>query len=396
MADISLDDLLKKKKEETVAPPSIETFSPEKQVVQVQRQVEQLTEKELQQVNAIKEAIDVTNSGLSLQYGAPAQKNIADFSESVLSRVKLKDSGEAGKLLGDLVIKIKGFTPDEDKSFLSKIPVIGTLVEKKDNFIMKYETLSQQIQKIQTDLDKSKIRLMEDVTMFDNLYEKNLEYFKALQLYIRAGEEKLDELITHTLPKLRDQAAQSTDPMAAQVVSDFEASVSRFEKKVHDLKLSNMIAMQTAPQIRLIQNSDKDLVERIQSAIYNAIPLWKNQMVIILGLSRQKEALQQQRAINNTTNELLKRNAEMLKQNSIEAAKENERSIVDVETLKKVNADLITTIEGIIKVQQDGRTKRQNAERELVAIEDKLKQALLKTNQTNVITPAMKKVYPDQ
>lgn len=314
----------------------------------------------------------------------------------MLSRVKLKDSGEAGKLLGDLVIKIKGFTPDEDKSFLSKIPVIGTLVEKKDNFIMKYETLSQQIQKIQTDLDKSKIRLMEDVTMFDNLYEKNLEYFKALQLYIRAGEEKLDELITHTLPKLRDQAAQSTDPMAAQVVSDFEASVSRFEKKVHDLKLSNMIAMQTAPQIRLIQNSDKDLVERIQSAIYNAIPLWKNQMVIILGLSRQKEALQQQRAINNTTNELLKRNAEMLKQNSIEAAKENERSIVDVETLKKVNADLITTIEGIIKVQQDGRTKRQNAERELVAIEDKLKQALLKTNQTNVITPAMKKVYPDQ
>ena len=217
--------------------------------------------------------------------------------------------------------------------------------------------------------------------MFDTLYEKNLGYFKELQLYIRAGEEKLDEMRNVTMPKLKAQAAQANDPMAVQVVSDFEQSVDRFEKKIHDLKLSKTLAIQTAPQIRLIQNNDRILIDRVQSAIYHTIPLWKNQMVIALGLSNQQKTIQLQRAVSDTTNELLKRNAEMLKQNTIETAKENERGIVDVETVKKVNEDLISTIEETVRIQEEGRRKRQDAEKELIAIEGRLKDALLKNSE---------------
>ena len=240
-----------------------------------------------------------------------------------------------------------------------------------------YRDLSTQIDRIGASLDRSRADMMKDIATFDVLYDKNLEYFKALELYIVAGEEKVKEMHETTLPKLRSDAAKSADPMAAQVVNDFEESVKRFEKKVHDLKLSKMIAIQTAPQIRLIQNSDKDLVDRIQSAIYNTIPLWKNQMVIALGLSRQKLAIEQTRAVNDTTNRLLTRNAELLKQNTIEVAKENERGIVDIETVKKVNENLISTIEETMKIQQEGRAKRVAAEKELAQCEDKLKKALL-------------------
>ncbi|MBQ7454185.1 MAG: toxic anion resistance protein, partial [Selenomonadaceae bacterium] len=199
-----------------------------------------------------------------------------------------------------------------------------------------------------------------------------------LQLYIRAGEEKLEEMRTITLPKLRAQASESGDPMAVQVVNDFEQSVDRFEKKIHDLKISKTLAIQTAPQIRLIQNNDRVLIDRVQSAIYHTIPLWKNQMVIALGLTRQKETIELQRAVTDATNDLLRRNAEMLKQNSIDTAKANERGIVDIETVKKVNEDLISTIEETLRIQSEGRQRRQAAERELVAIEGRLKDALLK------------------
>ena len=219
--------------------------------------------------------------------------------------------------------------------------------------------------------------MMKYIVMFDNLYDPNLVHFKMLQLYIKAGEEKIEEMKTVTLPRLRQEAATSTNPMAVQVVNDFESSVERFEKKVHDLKISKTIAIQTAPQIRLIQNNDKTLVDRVQSAVYNTIPLWKNQMVIALGLARQQKVLQVQRAVNDATNDLLKKNAEMLKQNTIETAKENERSIVDIETVRKVNDDLISTIEETVKIQQEGRAKRQAAEQELVQIEERLKQTLL-------------------
>ena len=213
--------------------------------------------------------------------------------------------------------------------------------------------------------------------MFDRLFNQNLEYFKLLQLYIKAGEEKIGELRQSTLPKLRQEAAASQNPMAVQAVSDFENTIDRFEKKIYDLKISKTLAIQTAPQVRLIQNNDKVLIDRIQSAIYNTIPLWKNQMVIALGLARQQNVLQTQRAVNDMTNDLLKKNAEMLKQNSLETAKENERGIVDIETVRKVNDDLIATIEGTLKIQQEGRQRRQSAEQELRQIEEKLKQTLL-------------------
>lgn len=216
--------------------------------------------------------------------------------------------------------------------------------------------------------------------MFDGLYEKNLAYFKELQLYIRAGEEKLQEMRDVTLPRLRQEAAASNDPMAVQVVADFESSVDRFEKKVYDLKISKTLAIQTAPQIRLIQNNDRVLIDRVQTAIYNTIPLWKSQMVIALGLSRQQQVLDMQRSVTDTTNELLKRNAKMLKQTTVETARENERGIVDIETVKQVNEDLISTIEETMRIQAEGRAKRQAAEQELVAIEGRLRQALLESS----------------
>ena len=219
--------------------------------------------------------------------------------------------------------------------------------------------------------------MLKDVAMFDGLYEKNLEYFQELQIYIAAGEEKLKELREETLPNLRRQAQEKGDPMSAQLVSDFEDTVNRFEKKVHDLKLSKTIAIQTAPQIRLIQNNDKVLIDKIQTAILSTIPLWKSQIVIALGLHNQEKTLKIQREVTDTTNRLLEKNSELLRQNTVGTAKEAERGIADLETLKKVNSNLIATIEDTIKIQREGRAARQNAEAELVQIEERLKQTLL-------------------
>ena len=381
MADINLDDLMAQKaassSEETTA---ITEVKPEVEIVKVTQQVEALTPAEKQKVQAIKDGINLMDSSTPLTFGAPAQKEIAQFSDSILAKVRAKDSGEVGELLNNLVAKVKGFDVGEKKSFVSKIPILGSLVDKGENIMQGYEKLSTQVEKIQAGLERSKVKLMEDVVMFDTLYEKNLNYFKDLQLYIRAGEEKVDEMRSVTLPKLKTQAAQKNDPMAVQVVADFEQSVDRFEKKIHDLKLSKTIAIQTAPQIRLIQNNDRVLIDRVQSAIYHTIPLWKNQMVIALGLTRQQEVIQMQRAVSDATNDLLRRNAEMLKQNTIDTAKENERGIVDIDTVKKVNEDLISTIEETVRIQQEGRAKRAAAEKELVAIEGKLKDALLRNS----------------
>ncbi|MBQ1915314.1 MAG: toxic anion resistance protein [Selenomonadaceae bacterium] len=379
MADINLEDLMKNRRmeDENAAAGALTEVEPKAEQERIARQVEMLTPEERRQVESIKESINLMDSTTPLSYGAAAQKDIADFSDSILASVRTKDSGQVGTLLGELVTKVKGFEPAEEKSFLSKLPIIGSLKEKAGNLMEGYTKLSTQVDRIQSELEKSKMRMMKDVAMFDGLYEKNLSYFKSLQLYIQAGEEKLQEMKTVTLPKLRQQAAASNDPMAVQVVSDFENSVDRFEKKVHDLKISKTIAIQTAPQIRLIQNNDKVLVDRVQTAIYNTIPLWKNQMVIALGLQRQQQVLGMQRAVNDATNDLLRRNAELLKQNTIETAKENERSIVDIETVQKVNDDLITTIEETMRIQQEGRAKRQAAEQELVQIEERLKQTLM-------------------
>ena len=378
MADINLNDLLEKRQAESQ--PAVPVVDQGHEVAQFNAQVESLTPEERQQIDTIKDSIDLVNSNAIVQYGSGAQKNIANFSNSVLSTVKSTDPAVAGDLLNDLVKRVKAFEDenDEDKGFFASLPVVGSLFKKGEALTKSYTTLAAQIDKIQAGLDNQKMTLMKDIAMFDGLYDKNLEYFKQLQLYIQAGEEKIQELNQTTIPKLEAQAQVSDNPMAVQVVQDFKDAVSRFEKKVHDLKISKAIAIQTAPQIRIIQNNDKILVDRIQSAIYNTIPLWKNQMVLALGLGRQKEALEMQQAVSNTTNELLKRNAAMLKQNSHDTAVENERSIVDIETVKQVNEDLISTIEDTLRIQQEGRQKRQAAEAELVQIEDRLREALLK------------------
>lgn len=378
MAEINLNDLLAKKQAEaTEDTPTIETT----ELVRVNQQVETLTPEERKQVDQIKNSIDLVTSNAIAQYGMAAQDNIATFSDSILATVKSTNHEAAGTLLTDLVKQVNEFEAEQDgtKGMLANLPVVGSLFKKVANLKESYTTLAVQIDKIQAGLDKQKMVLMKDVAMFDGLFEKNLEYFKQLQLYIQAGEEKLQELNEVTIPKLEADAQLSDNLMAHQVVQDFKNSVIQFEKKVHDLKLSKMIAIQTAPQIRIIQNNDKILVDRIQTAIYNTIPLWKNQMVLALGLGRQQEALKMQQAVSETTNELLKRNAALLKQNSHETAVENERAIVDIETIKQVNEDLIATIEDTIRIQSEGRQKRQAAEQELLQIEGKLKDALLKS-----------------
>ncbi len=342
-------------------------------------QEEKLSPEQLARVEKIKNSIDLTDSQTALQYGVGAQRSIAGFADSILSQVRSKDSGYVGELMSDLVIKVKDVGVDKlnEDSFADKIPFFRTASRSLKKFMQRYEDLEVQIGRIEGELEKARMEMLKDVAMFDGLYEKNLEYFQELQIYIAAGEEKLKELREETIPRLREQAGQKGDPMSAQLVSDFEDTVNRFEKKVHDLKLSRTIAIQTAPQIRLIQNNDKLLVDKIQTAVLNTIPLWKSQIVIALGLHRQNKALKIQREVTDTTNRLLEKNSELLRQNTVETAREAERGIADLDTLKKVNSNLIATIEDAIKIQQEGRTARQNAETELISIEEKLKQTLL-------------------
>lgn len=378
MAEINLDDLLSKHAQQPQEK-ALE-LAPEKELERIAQAVEELTPAERAEVEKIKEGLDLTDSAAIIDFGTAAQKNIADFSDSILCNVRAKDSGYVGELLGELLTNVKSFEPkSSDGGFLKKLPLVSSLVGKAETMMQGYEKVSVQVEKVKTSLQKARMLMMKDVTMLDTLFAKNLEYFKTLELYIRAGEEKMQEMREVTLPKLRAQAAASSDPMAAQVVSDFESSVERFEKKVHDLKISKTISIQTAPQIRLIQNNDKVLIDRVQSAIYNSIPLWKNQMVIALGLANQKKVLEMQHSVNEMTNDLLKKNAEMLKIGTIETAKENERSIVDIETVRKVNDDLVTTIEETLKIQQEGRAKRRAAEAELAELEGRLKKALEST-----------------
>lgn len=378
MAEINLEDLLNKRTHQPEEKMPVATQK--KELEHITQTVEEPTPAERAEVEKIKEGIDLTNSAAIIDFGTAAQKNIADFSDNILCNVRAKDSGYVGELLGELLTNVKGFEPESSgRGFLKKLPLVGHLVGKVETVMQGYEKVSVQVEKVKTSLQKARMLMMKDVMTLDTLFAKNLEYFKTLELYIRAGEEKMQEMREVTLPKLRAQAAASSDPMAAQVVSDFESFVERFEKKVHDLKISKTISIQTAPQIRLIQHNDKVLIDRVQSAIYNSIPLWKNQMVIALGLANQKKVLEVQHSVNEMTNDLLRKNAEMLKIGTIETAKESERSIVDIETVRKVNDDLVTTIEETLKIQQEGRAKRRAAEAELVELEGRLKKALEST-----------------
>ena len=349
----------------------------------VQAQVEKLTPEQMARVEEVKNGINLMDSQTMIQYGVGAQRNISNFSDNILNQVRNKDSGYVGDLMRKLILKVKDAEVDRlDDGIMSKIPILRNASKTIKKFMQKYERLELQIDRIEQDLEKARMQMLKDITLFDSLYEKNMEYFQDLQIYILAGDEKLKELQQVILPRLHTEAAAKGDPMSAQAVRDFEDTVSRFEKKIYDLKLSKTIAIQTAPQIRLIQNNDKMLVDKIQTAVLSTIPLWKSQIVVALGLYRQEKALELQRSVTDATNELLTKNAELLKQNTADVARESERGIVDLETLKKVNSDLISTIEDTIKIQQEGRIARKNAEAELVSIEDKLKQTLLRAVNT--------------
>lgn len=380
MSEISLESLLASKQQEESNTKNTSLVPTQKELQPIEENT--FSEKDVLQIRKLKDDIDFTNNTNILQYGSEVQGNISRFSDQILENVRAKDSGHVGELLSSLTSKVEEFNESSPKKFVRNIPLVGRLVGKADNITNRYDKLSVQVSKISTELDVSRNQMMKDIILLDGMYQKNVEYFKTLEIYIEAGKQKVKEANEITLPKLRDEAVKSSNPLATQVVTDFEESVARFEKKVHDLELSRTIALQTAPQIRLIQNNDKMLVERVNSTILNTIPLWKNQMVIALGLVNQQKAIQMQRQVSEATNNLLRKNAEMLKQNTLDTARENERGIVDVETIEEVNAKLIETVQEVLKIQQEGRSQRQNAEKELVRIEENLKQTLISaTNQ---------------
>lgn len=340
---------------------------------------EALTPQERQRVDEIKKEIDFLDPQTDVQYGVGAQRNIADFSQRILGQVCTKDSGTAGELLLELSEKVRNSDVAKignNEGILDKIPFLKSAKDRIRRFQAQYETLEVQVDRIEGELEKARMEMLKDINMFETLYQKNLEYFRELECYITAGEEKVAEVRQETLPGLRQETAESGDPMAAQVLRDFEDTVNRFEKKLHDMKLSRTIAIQTAPQIKMIQNNDKMLVDKIQTAVLNTIPVWKSQIVIALGLYRQQRTLQMQREITDTTNQLLEKNAELLKTNTLETAKESERGIADIATLKKVNDDMIRTIEETLRIQREGSVKRHEAEKELARLEADMKRAL--------------------
>lgn len=323
--------------------------------------------------------VDVTDSAQLLQYGASAQNKISTFSDSVLQSVKTKNTGEVGDLLAELVSQVKDFDADVPESLNPK-GLYGLFFNAKrqiEKMIAKFTKVETNIAKIEKKLESQKIRMLKDITIFDTMYEKNLEYFKDLSLYIIAGEKKLEELRNVTLPELQKVAEESGDQADVQKVNDMVNAINRFEKKIYDLKTTRIISLQMAPQIRLIQNNDSELVEKIQSSLINTIPLWKNQIVIALGLANAKSALDVQKAVTDTTNEMLQKNSEMLKQGTIEIAEESEKAIVNVETLQKTNKDIIETLDKVLEIHQNGRTKRIEAEKELLNIEQELKNKML-------------------
>ena len=340
---------------------------------------DELSEAEKKAVDEFNAKIDVYDSTQILQYGAAAQNKISSFSDSILEDVKTKGAGETGELLADLVGQIKSFDSSiGPKKGLAKL--FYSVKREFDTILAKYNKIEKNVDTIEKGLDKSKIQLLKDISVFDEMYKKNLEFFKEISLYIIAGERKIEELKNEVLPELKKKAEETKEQVDVQKVQDMEAQINRFEKKIYDLKTTRIISIQMAPQIRMLQNNDAELVEKIQSSITNTIPLWKNQMVLALGITNAKRTLEQQKAVSNLTNDMLVKNSETLKQGSIDIAKESERAIVDVETLKKTNKDLIETLDTVLKIHEDGRIKRAQAEEELQNIEKELKEKILEIN----------------
>lgn len=334
-----------------------------------------LSEEEKQTVAAFAEKIDLTNSALILQYGAGTQKKMADFSESALDNVRSKDLGEVGELLSDVVYELRDFDDvEESKGFFGIFKKASNKIEGLKAKYAKAETNINQICKV---LESHQVVLMKDIAILDKMYELNLTYFKELTMYVLAGKKKLQEVRGTTLPELVQKAERTGLAEDAQAARDLDAMCTRFEKKIHDLELTKTIAMQTAPQIRLVQNNDTMMVEKIQSTLVNTIPLWKSQMVLALGVEHSNQAAETQREVTDLTNELLRKNAEKLKIATVETAKESERGIVDIETLKATNESLISTLDEVLQIQMDGRVKRQEAEKEMLRMESELKNKLL-------------------
>lgn len=333
-----------------------------------------LTPEEQKMVNDFATKIDIENTNQILQYGAGTQKKMADFSDTALENVKTQDLGEIGELISNVVGELKDFDVQEEGKFFG---FFRKQTSKIENLKNKYDKAQANVEKITDSLQQHQVRLMKDSAMLDKMYEQNLNYFKELTMYILAGKKKLEETRNGKLAEMKNKAALSGLPEDAQAARDLDEKCSRFEKKLHDLELTRTIAMQTAPQIRLIQNNDTVMVEKIQTTIVNTIPLWKSQMVLALGIAHSAEAAQAQRQVTDITNELLRKNAETLHMATVETAKESERGIVDLETLQKTNADLIQTLDDVMRIQMEGRQKRQAAEMEMHRMEEELRRKLL-------------------
>ena len=376
---------------ELTVKPTIDTTAIENDLVNTRKISEEKVEKSLnydvlspeekEAIDAFLAKINVFDANQILQYGVTAQTKISKFSDGVLESVRTKKTGEVGGLLTDLVVQIKDFDSGvpKDAGKLTKgvFGVFNSVKKQLSKLIAKYDKIENNIGKIEKQLEGHKLTMMKDIAIFDNMYEKNLEYFKELSLYIIAGEKKLEELKTVTLEEYRRKAEETKEQTDVQALNDLNNMIDRFEKKVHDLKITRIISIQMAPQIRLIQNNDSQLIEKIQSSLINTIPLWKNQIVIALGITNAKSALGAQKQVTDITNEMLKKNSEILKQGTIEIAKESERAIVDVETLQKTNSDIIETLDAVIQIHEEGRAKRQEAEVEIQKIENELKEKLL-------------------
>ena len=354
------------------AAPAPEAAKPEATPVRLDENL--LNDAEKQAVEAFSKKIDLTDSNLILQYGAAAQKNVASFSENALNSVRTKDLGEVGKSLSELVVELKGFGEEEEKKGL--FGLFKKTGSKLEAMKAQYAKVESNVDKIARELEQHQVTLLKDVAMFDQMYELNLNY-KELTMYILAGKKKLEDMRAGELPALKAKAEQSGAQEDAQAYNDMVQMCERFEKKLHDLELTRMISVQMGPQTRLLQNNDTLMVEKIQSSLVNTIPLWKSQMVLALGLEHGRQATAAQSAVTEMTNELLKKNADLLKMGTIETAKEAERSVVDIETLQHTNQQLISTLDEVLNIQREGAQKRRAAEAELGRIEGELKQKLL-------------------
>ena len=348
---------------------------PEAELVKKEMEQTVLSPEEQQIVDSFAKKIDIENTNQILQYGAGTQKKMADFSDAALENVKTQDLGEVGDLIAQVVGELRDFDAmEESKGFLGFFKKQGNKIDVMKN---RYAKAEVNVQKITSSLQEHQMRLMKDSAILEKMYSQNLTYYKELTMYILAGKQKLQEVREGKLKELEAKAAASGLPEDAQEAKDLDSKYNRFEKKLHDLELTRMVSLQTAPQIRLVQNNDTLMVEKIQTTIVNTIPLWKSQMVLALGIAHSTEAAQAQRQVTDLTNELLKKNAQALHMASVETAKESERGIVDIETLKQTNQDLISTLDDVLKIQKEGRTKRQQAEMEMRRMEADLKNKLL-------------------